>query len=192
MTIATRLLSANDLLDMPNDGFCYELIRGELRHMSPAGHHHGQLAMRVGAALERYVYEHGLGEVYAAETSFILERDPGTVRAPGAPNVTVEVVAPNDRYSEVRETVAAWLDAGTQLVVVVEARRREVVVHEPGGTARTLRASDTLDGGVVPGCRCRYALFLNKLVRLRKGAMHRALPRDLVQALLLLGIQVAV
>jgi hypothetical protein len=64
-----------------SEGRC-ELVRGELRMMSPAGGRHGQVAMQCGPLLANHVETHGLGVVYAAETGFILARDPDTVRAP--------------------------------------------------------------------------------------------------------------
>jgi Uma2 family endonuclease len=36
------LLSAQDLEQIPDDGFRYELLAGELRKMPPAGHRHGR------------------------------------------------------------------------------------------------------------------------------------------------------
>lgn len=53
--------------------------------------------MRIGARLASFVEEHGLGVVYAAETGFILRRNPDTVRAPDAAfltNATLERIAP--------------------------------------------------------------------------------------------------
>ena len=40
MVAKTRLVTAEELLDMPDDGYRYELVRGELRKMAPAGSEH--------------------------------------------------------------------------------------------------------------------------------------------------------
>ena len=70
---------------------------------------------------------------------------------PEAPDLAIEVISPNDRYSEVNEKVADYLAAGTRMVVVVNPRNRTVNVYTPDG-AITLKLGDTLDGGdVVPG-----------------------------------------
>jgi hypothetical protein len=66
---------------MPDDGYRYERVRGELRTMTQAGHSHGRIAMRKAWPLAQHVEERGLGTVYAAETGFLLARDPETVRA---------------------------------------------------------------------------------------------------------------
>lgn len=75
-------LCAEDLPRFPDDGMRHELVRGELRTMTPADANHGYLAMQIAASLHRHVTEHSLGRVFAAETGFILARNPDTVRAP--------------------------------------------------------------------------------------------------------------
>jgi Uma2 family endonuclease len=71
---------------------------------------------------------------------------------PGAPDLAVEVISPNDLYTEVDEKVGEWLDHGTQIVFVVNPRRRTVAVHRPGQPVRILGIDDTLDGeDIVPG-----------------------------------------
>ena len=169
MTTVEHIATAADLEQLSGDGFRYELVDGEARKMTPASNEHGKIAMRVAWRLAQHVETHGLGSVYAAETGFRLASDPDTVRAPdaafvsqarldavgavagywpGAPDLVVEVVSPGDRSGE----VAAWLEAGTQMVVVIEPRPRTVTVHRTDGVIRTLREGDMLEGGaVVPG-----------------------------------------
>ena len=166
-------MTAEELLNMPDDGFRYELVRGELRKMTPAGHVHGEYAASILISLGAHVNANGLGKAYAAETGFKLESDPDHVRAPdaafvrreraeeardtrgffpGAPDVAVEVISPSDSYTEVEEKVADWLDAGTLAVIVVDPRRRTVKVHRSLTDIVVLTEADTLDiGDVVPG-----------------------------------------
>ena len=176
MAIETSSMTAEDLLHRPDDGYRHELIRGELKRMSPAGHRHGRLAANVMISLGVHVRTHDLGAVYAAETGYQLASDPDHVRAPdvsfvsrerlarigetdgywpGAPDIAVEVVSPGDRYAEVEEKVRCWLDAGTRMVVVVDPpRNRTVRVHRPRSLVVDLTADEILDGGdVVPGWR---------------------------------------
>lgn len=173
MTTTARLMTAEELLDMPDDGFRYEIVRGELRKMGPAGHVHGKLAMSIGARLWTHVKANGLGEVYGAETGFVLGSDPDHVRAPdtafirrervdaagdiwgffpGAPDLAVEIVSPSDRYSQVEEKVADWLEAGTMAVILADQRRRAVKVHRSLADASILTDTDILSiEDVVPG-----------------------------------------
>ncbi len=173
MTTAAKKITAEDLLRLPDDGFRYELVKGELRKMAPAGKRHGVLAMEVGWRLAQHVKTHKLGEVCAAETGFQLTSNPDTVRAPdvafisrqrleevgevegywpGAPDLAVEVISPSDTYTEVLAKVLTWLDAGTRMVVVVNPRQQAVTVYRSRTAITILGKNDTLDGNdVVPG-----------------------------------------
>ena len=178
MATRAKLMTAEELLEMPDDGFRYELVRGELVKMVPAGRIHGKRGNRVNYSLSAHVYENDLGETYLAETGFHLETDPDHVLAPdiafvsrereeatpdvdgffpGPPDLAVEVVSPSDRLTEVADKVAEWLAAGTRMVVVVNPRNRTVQSHTLDGVTE-LTEADTLDGGdVVPGWRLPVA-----------------------------------
>lgn len=171
--VQSKPVTAEELFAMPDDGFRYELVRGELRKMTPAGGRHGYLALEIGAELRNHVKAHELGRVFAAETGFLLASDPDTVRAPdaafvrrerieevglvdgywpGAPDLAVEVISPSDTYTEVEEKVIDWLEAGTRMVVVVNPCRKAITVYQSRSDIAVLTAEDTLDGGdVVPG-----------------------------------------
>ncbi|MFN8634541.1 MAG: Uma2 family endonuclease [Chloroflexota bacterium] len=173
MAITPKLMTADQLLDLPDDGMQHELVRGVLRTMAPPGLQHGRSGSSIGRSLDRYVEANRLGEVILIETGDRLTRDPDTVRVPdvgflsnerlrevgdvvgyvpGAPDLVVEVISPNDRYAKVDEKVAAWIEHGTRLVFVVNPRRRTVAVHRPGQPIRVLGRDDVLDGeDVVPG-----------------------------------------
>lgn len=185
MTTATQTMTAEELLMLPRGRSRYELVKGELREMSPAGHVHGKYAARIAGALLRHVEEHDLGEIYAAETGFILETDPDTVRAPdaafirrerveevgdtkgywrGAPDLAVEVNSPSDTVGRVEEKVEAWLEAVARLVWVVSPKLRVVTVYRSLTDITTLTENDALDGEqVVPGFHYPLAkLFAGK------------------------------
>ena len=173
MAITPKFMTADELFDLPSDGMRHELVRGELRTMPPGGLEHGDESSELDGSLGVYVRAHKLGRVYTNEPGFILTTNPDTVRAPdvaflarervpdavsrrryyrGAPDLAVEVISPNDRYTEVAEKIAEWLNHGTRLVFVVDPRRQTVDVHRPGQPTRTLGLDDTLDGeDVVPG-----------------------------------------
>ena len=172
----TGWTTAEELLALPDDGYRYELLRGELKRMSPAGNRHGRLAANIAASLWIHVRANGLGTVYAAETGYQLASAPDHVRAPdvsfigrerlertgetdgywpGAPDLAVEVVSPGDRRAEVEEKVRDWLDAGAGMVLVVDFHRgRTVRIHRPPSHVVDLTGDDVVDGGdVVPGWR---------------------------------------
>jgi Uma2 family endonuclease len=179
MTTQTTLTTAEELLRMPRVQWRYELIDGELRQMSPASHDHGDMAMNIGSRIAQFVRENKLGKAYAAETGFILRRNPDTVRAPdaayisharlaqvrpgkgffpGAPDLAVEVISPSDSYEEVEAKVLDWLEAGTRMVIVVNPRLRNVSVYRGRSDIRILSEHDTLDGSdVLPGWSVKVA-----------------------------------
>jgi Uma2 family endonuclease len=51
---ATRMTAA-DLLNLTDDHYRYELVRGELLQMAPAGADHGRRAGRLAVYLGQYV-----------------------------------------------------------------------------------------------------------------------------------------
>ena len=51
MDVVRQQVTADELLLMPDDGFRYELVKGELRRMTPAGNVHGGVTMNVGISL---------------------------------------------------------------------------------------------------------------------------------------------
>jgi Uma2 family endonuclease len=164
ITTADQLFSVASQL-----GRC-ELVRGELIMMSPAGGRHGVLALKFGARLEEFVSRHALGTVVGAETGFVLQRDPDTVRAPdaaflragrfpdgvpvsfipGAPDLAVEVLSPEDRPGQVHAKVRNWLESGCEEVWVVDPRLATVAIHCQGET-RVLNLADSLTTSMLPG-----------------------------------------
>jgi Uma2 family endonuclease len=179
MTTTLQRSTANELFEMPDDGFRYELVKGELRKMSPSGSEHGAIVVNVTLLLGQYVKANKLGVCFGAETGFKIGSDPDTVRAPdvafvrsdripemgipkkfwqGAPDLAVEVLSPGDTYSEVEEKVEQWLDAGARTVWVINPRRRVVSIFRPMTDGMRLSEGDELDGGeVVPGFRCKVS-----------------------------------
>lgn len=173
MVAKTQLVTAEELLNMPDDGYRYELVRGELREMAPSGARHSSIGVKVTTSLNVHVMANNLGTVFGADGGFLLARNPDTVRAPdvgfvrrermeeiglvdgywpGSPDLAVEVISPNDLYTEVAEKVEEWLKAGTRMVVVADPRRRVATVHRPGREPVTLVEGEVLDGDdVVPG-----------------------------------------
>ena len=170
MAVSMKLMTADELLMLPDDGKRYELIEGVLNEMSPPGMTHGLTAMRAGAILFNFVHQRDLGEVFAVETGFILSTGPDTVRAPDAafvaaerlptgelpagylrlaPDLVVEVVSPSDTASELQSKVCTWLDAGCRLVWVVYPATRSVTVYRSREDVRVLGGADVLDGSPV-------------------------------------------
>ena len=62
-------MTAEELFDLPDDDYKYELVEGELIRMAPTGGEHGVLAVRVAYALQAYVQDNDIGIVSGVETA---------------------------------------------------------------------------------------------------------------------------
>lgn len=167
-------MTAEQLAELPDDGARHELISGELRTMPPAGAQHGSVTFELGLRIGLHVRSAGLGRCFAAETGFLIARDPDTVRAPDlafvrndrvselesaagfaevVPDLVVEVVSPSDRATKVAEKALGWVDAGTRLVWVVDPQAGFVAIYRADGVVQLVRGPEAaLDGeDVLPG-----------------------------------------
>jgi Uma2 family endonuclease len=177
--IVTRL-TPEDVLKMPmGRGKRYELVKGELVTMAPAGYRHGKDALRTGAKIQEFVAAHDLGDVVAAETGFILSRDPYILRAADcafvaagridptievtgylelAPDFVVEVVSPGDTAVEVQARVDDWLRAGTRVLWVMYSSLKAIVVWRGPDQSTRYGNDDEIDAEpALPGFRCKVS-----------------------------------
>jgi Uma2 family endonuclease len=171
-TSTHRRWTDEQLLALPHDGK-YELVDGELLHMSPAGYRHGRIVIRLSSRLEQYAASHKLGAVLDGQTGF---RFPdGNLRSPdisflaaihlppdepagflhGHPDLAVEVLSPTDRAADVARKVAEYLAEGIGLLWVIDPEQERAVVYRPGAAPRSVGKDEALDGeDVLPGFRC--------------------------------------
>ncbi|MCO6458232.1 MAG: Uma2 family endonuclease [Pirellulaceae bacterium] len=170
--ITDQLFTAEQLAALPDDGKRYELVDGVLHMMSPAGRDHGRIAGRLFLRIANHVERNQLGETYAAETGFLLQRNPDTVRAPDvsfvsverlrdfaghggflplAPDLVAEVVSATDRSKEVESKALAWLSAGVRVVLVVDPQTASIRAYRSATQVKDysdglLDLSDVLPG----------------------------------------------
>lgn len=176
-TSQTKLMTADELDALPTYGpggdRRYELIRGELKEISPTKPLHGIICARIAFHLFGFVEEHDLGEVFGAETGFLVETDPDSLVGadaafvsrerlatvenfekflPFAPDLAVEVLSPSNTAQEMDEKVALYFAAGSRLVWVFNPKRHTVAAYRSPFDVRILGEKDALDGGdVLPG-----------------------------------------
>ncbi|MDE2776212.1 MAG: Uma2 family endonuclease [Chloroflexota bacterium] len=178
MAIQEQFISADrfqDFVDAPEYQDCVlELVEGIIINMPKPKLKHGVVTMRLALRIGIHVEKNDLGLVTAADTGFILERNPrgrdtirgvdvGFISKPRVPeklenvwheigpDLAVEVISPNNKAGDIHLKVLQLLNAGTRLVWLVYPENRTVVAHTTEG-ATTLHEDDTLSGGdVLPG-----------------------------------------
>jgi Uma2 family endonuclease len=173
-----RLVTADELLKMPENAGRHELIRGELRDMPPPGEEHSDVATELARHMGNHVRANRLGRVYG-ELGFRVSSDPDTVLIPdvsfvreeriapgrrsqgyriGTPDVAVEVVSPSDSIDAVEEKVFEFLLAGCSMVVVINPRRQTATVYRSFKNVVVLTRDEILEAGdLLPGWRIRLA-----------------------------------
>ena len=174
-TTSTALMTADELIQLPRDGFRWELINGEIEKMPPPGHPHGRIALRLCMYLGQFVLDHGLGEAFATDTGFKLTSNPDTVLAPdfafvttehfaagsktegywpGPPDLAVEVLSPSDRPGRVKTKISRWLGFGVKQLWIVDPKSRTVTVYRSTIDTTTFSGSDYLESqDLLPGFR---------------------------------------
>jgi Uma2 family endonuclease len=169
-----RLMTADELFDLPDNGTLYELSRGTLICMGPSSYGPSRIAGRVLARIGRFAGEHDLGDYGSADGGFQLASNPDTVRAPdvwfvraarvppgenpegfydGPPDLAIEVLSPSDRFHHVMLKVRDYMEANTPLLWVLDLKSKvAAVVFRPGAPVRFVDIDGVLDGeDILPG-----------------------------------------
>jgi Uma2 family endonuclease len=159
----------------------FELIQGKRVVLVPNVSGHQWTARQLFRRLDQFLGTAPLGEVLW-ETPFVLTDSPTWVtgsRTPDlafytasrwasytaatpdwrskptilVPDLVVEVVSPNDLYTEIEAKVDGYLADGVQMVWVIDSQRRKAVIHRADSDQQTtIRETGLLDGGdLLPG-----------------------------------------
>lgn len=168
-----RQFTPNDLMTLRGAEHC-ELVDGQLVEKN-IGAESDWIGLRLGTILSNYVISSKAGWVFGSDIGYLcFGINRVRVRKPDvsfvsysrlthiprghiqvAPDLAVEVVSPNDLFSEVQVKVEEYLAAGVRMVWVVDPDTRTVVEYLLSGEVQRLRESDTLSGGtVLPGFCC--------------------------------------
>ena len=168
------ITTAEELLSLDEPGICYELVRGQLRRMSPAGQWHSGVEMVLGELLSHHVRVNKLGRAFPGDAGFLLARKPDTVLSPdvafvtrermppprsrgyfpGPPDLAVEIRSPGDRRRSLHERALSWLDHGARMVWVIDPIAANATVYRGKDDVREIgEDGDLLGEDVVPGFR---------------------------------------
>jgi Uma2 family endonuclease len=160
----TKLWTAEEIEALPETNESFELWHGEVKTVSPAGGRHGVICLRIGAHLERYASDSGIGAVLSNDPGFVLGRDPDVLLGPDVavvaakdlplpdgyvtalPLLVVEVISPSDRMADVEAKVSLYRGAGVPSIWTVIPSARLVHVDGAGRDRRTRTAPEALQG----------------------------------------------
>ena len=164
---ATDLMTADDLLRMPDDGNQYELVKGKLVCMSASSSRPAIVAANVTISAGSFIRQNRLGACGGADWGFRLSSNPDTVRAPdfafvraeripasgipdgfweGAPDLAVEIISPSNRFSDMMRKAIEYLEAGTRLVWIIDPEDRSATILHPDGRPIRIDEDGVLDG----------------------------------------------
>ena len=165
-TTSTALMTAEELMQLPDDDLRHELINGELITMPLPKLPHGRSATRLGVPLAQFVLENELGEVYISDIGYQLTWNPDTVLAPdvtfvskerleqagdvkgywqGAPDLAVEVYSPGYRPGKVSDRISRLFSVGAKQVWIVDLKHSTVTVYRSESDVTTFSGSDYLE-----------------------------------------------
>jgi Uma2 family endonuclease len=153
--IAKPLMTAEELLALPEDGVDRWLIRGQLREksMTRRNRFHARIEAKIAFLLNEWLEQqpHPRGEVLSGEAGVFLRRNPDTLvgidvvyippqlaaaqtdqtsMIEGAPTLAVEVLSPSDQEEETNEKIQAYLSNGVALIWLVDPHFETVTVYE--------------------------------------------------------------
>jgi Uma2 family endonuclease len=182
-SVTQRLITAEEfwLIPPPPDGTKVELVKGEVIPVCRPGFQHGLSQGRTFAVLDHYGRSNHHGRA-VVETGVITARDPDSVRGPDvsywsferlplelvpqgypelAPDVSAEVLSPNNRMAKIRQKMQEYFQRGVRMVWVVDPEDRTVTVYRSMDEGRLLHENATLTcEDVLPGFSCRVADLL--------------------------------
>jgi len=166
-----KLITGDEFFDMPGDAWD-ELVEGEIFRMSPPGYLHGKIEVRFITLLNNFVNAHQLGDVIGGEAGIYTHREPDSIRGVDvafvshqqmeraqsvtyldvAPELIVEIMSPNDRWSDIMDKLEEYFAIGVKLVWVADPQRQEVLVYRSLVDVERLTPEDELKGDdVLPG-----------------------------------------
>ena len=166
-------VTGEELLAMGDIGPC-ELVEGEIIKMTPTGEKHGIIEFNLGGELRAFVRQHKLGRVSGGETGIYTRRNPDTVRGADvifisnerlekrgssgfidvAPDLVVEIMSPEDRWSKVMKKLGEYFSIGVRLIWVIDPETESAYAYRSLTDVRHLIKTDALTGDdVLPGFR---------------------------------------
>lgn len=178
--VATKLLTAEEFV-AKFSGDHVELVDGEVRELTMPHAAHGYINNLLAYYLTQHVRTHDCGRVMTNDTFVLTRRNPdrlrgadicywsferlprgsmpeGLISAP--PELVVEVRSPSDRWGVVLEKLGEYLEAGVDVVTLVEPRLQSATVYRQDENNQVVHNGDELTfPDVLPG----FGIVISKL-----------------------------
>jgi Uma2 family endonuclease len=175
-SVERKVWTEAELQALPEDGYIHEVVDGELV-MSPKNNpYHGNICAELSTALCTFAKANKLGAVWDSSTGFWMYnrncRAPdisyvtkGRLQTlgikrharnffPGAPDLGVEVLSPNNTRSEIDERLKDYFASGTQIAWIINPDAECVEVCHAPAKRKLLGPGADLDGEhLLPGFR---------------------------------------
>lgn len=182
-TLAEKLLTVEDYLQIDDGNRSTELVRGRIVEMPPTKIGHGVICAIIAKLLGNYLDEHKSGRVVTNDAGVLTHRNPDSLRGAdvayysfhrvpadfdlfetypaAAPEIVIEVKSPGNSWPDLTEKVAEYLHAGVDIVCVIDPEERVAVVQTPHAPPRTLASDQILEfPSILPGFQVKIAELL--------------------------------
>ena len=172
--VGKKMWTEEELQALPDDGYIHEVVDGELV-MSPKNNfQHEGMCMRLATAMSDFNRKHRLGAVRgssagywmfnrncrAPDISFIpkarlesLGFKPMSKKFfPGAPDLAVEILSPNNTRQEIDSRLRDFFASGTQIVWIIDPETESAEICHSLTERKLLGPGGELDGEhLLPG-----------------------------------------
>lgn len=171
-----KIWTEEEIQALPDDGFMHEVVNGELVMIPKNNFQHENICARLLVVLRNFNREHRLGVVLgssagfwmfnrncrAPDVSFIpvarlesLGFKPSAKKFfPGAPDLAVEVLSPNNTRREIQERLRDYFASGTQIAWIIDPETGSAEVCRSLTQRRLIGPGGELEGeDLLPGFR---------------------------------------
>src|SRR6266480_1034711 len=169
-----KIWTEAELQSLPEDGYLHEVVNGELVMSPKNDFFHGRICTRLSTTLNNFVTQQKLGVVLDSSTGFWMHNRncrapdisfvskerlvregfrPSTRRFfPGAPDLAVEILSPNNTRAEIDERLKDFFASGSQIAWIINPETESVEICHSLTQRKLLGSGAFLDGaGLLPG-----------------------------------------